>query len=229
MVEVTDKRSGVVTHWGLDKFRRRLEEMREMLSNPPHNPIPASKDPFHERLPWFHMVGRASVSLNNLLYGQCHNIHSSLESQTLLKCKWNTIPQMQLFCPSEIFCQIINCLFRFLSYWKESGWLATPLLSRYPDGALSEGVRSSGVYTRLPEGSSSGDARREEEQLYSVPCWVQGVWYWRGVCLQTEGGLKPFLTYSTPSTDFRIWKLIYPSFCSNNHGIWNFDGANFML
>ena len=40
--------------------------MREMMASPPHNPVPASKDPFHERLPWFHMVGRASVSLNNL-------------------------------------------------------------------------------------------------------------------------------------------------------------------
>ncbi|XP_063683254.1 kinesin-like protein unc-104 isoform X2 [Bolinopsis microptera] len=69
VVEVTDNRTGVVTHWGLDKFRRRLEEMREMLSNPPHNPVPVSKDPFHERLPWFNQVGRASVSLNNLLYG----------------------------------------------------------------------------------------------------------------------------------------------------------------
>ncbi|KAL5269141.1 hypothetical protein ACHWQZ_G002835 [Mnemiopsis leidyi] len=69
VVEVTDKKSGVVTHWSVDKFRRRLEEMREMLSNPPHNPIPVSKDPFHERLPWFHMIGRASVSLSNLLYG----------------------------------------------------------------------------------------------------------------------------------------------------------------
>ena len=36
------------------------------MASPPHNPVPASKDPFHERLPWFHMVGRASVSLTNL-------------------------------------------------------------------------------------------------------------------------------------------------------------------
>ena len=47
-------------------YSSRLEEMREMMARPPHNPVPASKDPFHERLPWFHMVGRASVSLTNL-------------------------------------------------------------------------------------------------------------------------------------------------------------------
>ena len=70
MVEVTDKKSGLRTHWALDKFRRRLEEMREMMSNPPLIPVPASKDPFHERLPWFSLVGRASVSLKNLMHGE---------------------------------------------------------------------------------------------------------------------------------------------------------------
>ncbi|KAJ1373413.1 hypothetical protein KIN20_035803 [Parelaphostrongylus tenuis] len=55
--------------------RQRLESMREMYSadqlSPPEDPMMDAlmgTDPFYDRFPWFRMIGRAFVYLNNLLH-----------------------------------------------------------------------------------------------------------------------------------------------------------------
>ncbi|CAF0915270.1 unnamed protein product [Adineta ricciae] len=86
-VEVQDLKNGAVHYWTLEKFRQRLELMREMYTNAadtsPTSPdraqellansdakvIALQTDPFYDRFPWFRPIGRAFVYLTNLLYG----------------------------------------------------------------------------------------------------------------------------------------------------------------
>ncbi|ELU07126.1 hypothetical protein CAPTEDRAFT_150014 [Capitella teleta] len=78
-VEVEDLKNGATHYWSLEKFRQRLELMREMYHNEaelsPTSPEPQNMelsmtggDPFYDRFPWFRLVGRAFVFLSNLFY-----------------------------------------------------------------------------------------------------------------------------------------------------------------
>ncbi|UJR32870.1 hypothetical protein I4U23_020331 [Adineta vaga] len=86
-VEVQDLKNGAVHYWTLEKFRQRLELMREMYTNAadesPTSPdrnqellanngatfVSLQADPFYDRFPWFRPIGRAFIYLTNLLHG----------------------------------------------------------------------------------------------------------------------------------------------------------------
>ncbi|CAF0753828.1 unnamed protein product [Didymodactylos carnosus] len=81
-VEVQDLKNGAQHYWSLEKFRQRLELMREMYYNSA-DMSPASsdtnidhvlagmnggQDPFYDRFPWFRTIGRAFIYLSNLFH-----------------------------------------------------------------------------------------------------------------------------------------------------------------
>ncbi|GAU97044.1 hypothetical protein RvY_08405-2 [Ramazzottius varieornatus] len=74
-VEVRDLKNGATHYWSLDKFKQRLELMRHMYANDaelsPTSPditmeSMAGEDPFHDRFPWFKLIGRGFIQLTNL-------------------------------------------------------------------------------------------------------------------------------------------------------------------
>ncbi|XP_055332251.1 kinesin-like protein unc-104 isoform X2 [Paramacrobiotus metropolitanus] len=75
-VEVRDLKNGATHYWSLEKFKQRLELMRQMYSNDaevsPTSPditmdSVGGYDPFYDRFPWFKSIGKAFVPLTNLL------------------------------------------------------------------------------------------------------------------------------------------------------------------
>ncbi|CAF0916937.1 unnamed protein product, partial [Didymodactylos carnosus] len=81
-VEVQDLKNGAQHYWSIEKFRQRLELMREMYRNSadisPTSPdtniehmltdISGGQDPFYDRFPWFRPIGRTYVYLSNLFH-----------------------------------------------------------------------------------------------------------------------------------------------------------------
>uniref|UniRef100_A0A8R1I6L1 Kinesin-like protein unc-104 n=1 Tax=Caenorhabditis japonica TaxID=281687 RepID=A0A8R1I6L1_CAEJA len=76
-IQVQDLKNGATHYWSIEKLKQRLEAMRDMyetdaqMSPTDGDPMMDAlmgTDPFYDRFPWFRMVGRAFVYLNNLLH-----------------------------------------------------------------------------------------------------------------------------------------------------------------
>ncbi|CCD64622.2 Kinesin-like protein unc-104 [Caenorhabditis elegans] len=76
-IQVQDLKNGATHYWSIEKLKQRLEAMRDMyetdaeMSPADGDPMMDAlmgTDPFYDRFPWFRMVGRAFVYLNNLLH-----------------------------------------------------------------------------------------------------------------------------------------------------------------
>lgn len=177
-VQVQDLKNGATHYWSIEKLKQRLESMREMYQTEeecspgsPEDPMMDAlmgMDPFYDRFPWFRMIGRAFVYLNNLM----HNVpllHKVVIVNEKAEVKGHLLVAIEPVVRDEIkqskgVQQSVKCHFRKEDFVKQTQRAETALEAS--NERFVEGINTK-------DGETQQAVEKEDEETVQYPKHMQ--------------------------------------------------------